>query len=181
MAITRKFPIRTATVYCNGGCRAKKKIDYEMTDCAEAAALCEGGPLECTYGCLCCGTCAKTCRFDAIHINVNGVVEVDEEKCIACGACVKKCTRQIIHIHLQASYMVPLCSNLDKGVVAKTVCDVSCIGCGLCAKKCPADAIHITEFHAVIDEETCLVCGACAVNCPRHVIIDKRGVLTEKR
>ena len=52
MAIKKKFPHRTATVYCNGGCRAKKKMDYQAASCEEAMALCEGGPLECAYGCL---------------------------------------------------------------------------------------------------------------------------------
>lgn len=187
MAIKRKFPARVATVYCNGGCHAKKKMDYTAEDCAQAEAACEGGPLECVYGCLGCGSCVKVCKFDAIHINSNGAAEVDEDKCIGCGACARKCPRQLIRIRQQGCCIVPLCSNRDKGFDpksgkgARTVCDVSCIACGICVKKCPADAIHLVEFHAVIDESACLACGMCAVSCPRHVIVDKRGVLTPER
>ena len=46
MAIKRKFPPRVATVYCSGGCRAKKDED---------------GALLCAYGCIGCGLCAGTC------------------------------------------------------------------------------------------------------------------------
>ena len=181
MAVKRKFPIRVATVYCNGGCRAKKKMEYQAEDCATAAALCEGGPLECAWGCLGCGTCVAACKFDAIHINEHGVAEVDEEKCIGCGLCAKKCPRELIRVRQQGAHFVVLCSNESKGADARKVCDVSCIGCGLCAKKCPAEAIQIENFHAVINEADCLGCGMCAVVCPRHAIIDKEGVLTEKR
>ena len=187
MAPKKRFPVRVATVYCNGGCHAVKKMDYSEQDCAAAAALCEGGPLECVYGCLGCGSCVSACRFDAIHINENGVAEVDEEKCIGCGACARKCPRQLIRLRLKDNSIVPLCSNLDKGIDpqtkkgAKTVCSTSCIACGLCAKQCPADAIHIEDFHAVIDENACLACGMCATVCPRHVILDKRGILTALR
>ncbi len=187
MAIKRKFPIRVATVYCNGGCRAKKKIDYQEATCMDAAALCDGGPLECSNGCLGCGSCVQACKFDAIHINEHGVAEVDEDKCIGCGACMRKCPRHVIRIRLQGAFITPLCSNTDKGfdpktkTGARTMCDVSCIACGLCVKNCPADAIRLVDNHAVIDEDRCLSCGACAVACPRHVIIDKRGVLTPIR
>ncbi len=177
MAIKKKFPHRTATVYCNGGCRAKKKMDYQAASCEEAMALCEGGPLECAYGCLGCGTCVAACKFDAIHINANGVAEVDEDKCINCGACVRKCPRHIIGSRLQANSMVPLCSNEEKGVYASKKCSGACIGCHLCEKNCPADAIHVIDNHAVIDEEKCLACGRCVTVCPKHVIVDKLGVV----
>ena len=53
MAIKRKFPPRVATVYCSGGCRAKKDED---------------GALLCAYGCIGCGLCVKNCSADTIHI-----------------------------------------------------------------------------------------------------------------
>lgn len=169
MAIKRKFPPRVATVYCSGGCRAKKDED---------------GALLCAYGCIGCEACVNACRFDAIHLNEFGCAEVDDEKCIGCGACARKCSRGIIRLRLLDDRIQPLCSNLDKGfdaatkTGARTVCDVSCIACGLCVKNCSADAIHIEQFHTVIDAARCLSCGACAVVCPRHVIKDRLGVLT---
>ncbi len=171
MAIKRKFPPKTATVHCSGGCRAKKN---------------ESGEMLCAYGCVGCGACVAACKFDAIHINDLGCAEVDEEKCIGCGACTRKCPRGIIALRREADRIAVLCSNRDKGfdpatkTGARTVCDVSCIACGLCVKKCPADAIHVEDFHAVIDYERCLSCGACAVACPRHVIHDRFGILTDR-
>ena len=64
MAIKKKFPHRVATVYCNGGCHAAKKMDYQAASCEEAMQLCEGGPLECAYGCLGCGTCVAACIME---------------------------------------------------------------------------------------------------------------------
>ena len=81
MAIKRKFPPKTATVHCSGGCRAKKN---------------ENGELLCAYGCIGCGACVAACKFDAIRINDLGCAEVDEEKCIGCGACTRKCPKGII-------------------------------------------------------------------------------------
>ena len=49
-----------ATVYCNGGCRAKRD---------------ERGML-CKYGCVACEACVNACRFDAIHINEYGVDQI---------------------------------------------------------------------------------------------------------
>lgn len=83
MAIKRKFPPRVATVYCSGGCRAKKDED---------------GALLCAYGCIGCEACVNACRFDAIHLNEFGCAEVDDEKCIGCGLCVKNCPADAIHI-----------------------------------------------------------------------------------
>ena len=77
MAIKRKFPARTATVHCSGGCRAKRD---------------ENGGLLCAYGCVACGACVEACRFGAVQINDLGCAEVDEEKCIGCGACTALCT-----------------------------------------------------------------------------------------
>ena len=65
MAIKRRFPVRVATVYCNGGCRAKRD---------------EKGIMLCRYGCVACGACMNACKFGAICMNEYGVAEVDEEK-----------------------------------------------------------------------------------------------------
>lgn len=46
MAIKRRFPIRVATVYCSGGCRAKRD---------------EKGIMLCRYGCVACGACMNAC------------------------------------------------------------------------------------------------------------------------
>ena len=171
MAIVKKFPLRVATVYCAGGCRAKRD---------------EKGML-CKYGCVACCACVNACKFDAIHINEYGVAEVDEEKCIGCGACARACPKKLIRIRIQDNSILPLCSNKDRGFDpvtqsgARTQCDVSCIACGLCVKSCPSNAISILEQHAVINEDLCLNCGLCATVCPRHVLVDRRGIVASPR
>lgn len=35
--------------------------------------------------------CKRSCPVDAITMDENGIVVIDEEKCISCGACVKNC------------------------------------------------------------------------------------------
>ena len=172
MAIKRKFPARTATVHCSGGCRAKRD---------------ESGGLLCAYGCVACGACVEACRFGAVQINDLGCAEVDEEKCIGCGACARKCPRGLIDLRRTEDRIAVLCSNRDKGfnpatkTGARTVCDVSCIGCGICEKTCTASAIHVEDNCAVIDEASCLSCGMCAVKCPQHAIYDLRGIFTKVR
>ena len=111
----------------------------------------------CTYGCTGCGTCVAACRF---------------------GACVRACPQRIVHLRLEDNPIVVLCSNKD--AVCRDVCEVSCIACGLCAKVCPAEAIKVSENRAFIYSDLCLSCGACAMACPRHVIHDKRGILTQR-
>ena len=80
MAIKRKFPPRVATVYCSGGCRAKKDED---------------GALLCAYGCIGCGLCVKNCPADAITVE-NFVAKIDQEKCTGCGLCKEKCPKKAI-------------------------------------------------------------------------------------
>lgn len=158
MAIKKKFPYKAALVACNGGCKANQDEP------------------KCSYGCIGCGACVETCKFDAVHINADGVAEVEEDKCIGCGACVQVCPQQIIHVHECANYIVVKCSNHDKGADARKECLVSCIGCGICEKTCTAGAIHVKNFCAVIDEAYCLSCGMCSVKCPRKAIYDLRGI-----
>lgn len=162
MSIKKKFPYKAAFVACNGSCNKNQTTPA------------------CSYGCIGCGACVENCKFDAIHLNSNGIAEVTEDKCIACGACVRVCPQKIIRIHDCANYIAVKCSNHDKGADAKNQCAVSCIGCGICEKNCTASAIHVINFCAEIDETYCLSCGICSVKCPRKVIHDLRGIFTEK-
>lgn len=49
----------------------------------------------CTVGCIGCGMCVKTCKFDAIHVE-NGVAVIDYTKCKNCKMCAKACPRNTI-------------------------------------------------------------------------------------
>lgn len=177
---------RVAYASCNGGCHAKKKMEYQAASCEAAIALCEGGPLECEYGCLGCGSCVAVCKFGALSIGANGVAQVDPDACIGCGKCTRACPRGVLHLRERAVQVAVRCGNRDKAIDpqtkrgARTVCERSCIGCGLCEKSCPSGAVRVIENLAVIDEEKCLSCGMCVVKCPRGVLQDMRGILHGK-
>ena len=49
----------------------------------------------CAVGCIGCGLCEKTCKFDAIHMEGNLPV-IDYDKCKGCQMCAKACPRHII-------------------------------------------------------------------------------------
>jgi electron transport complex protein RnfB len=52
---------------------------------------------KCSAGCIGCGLCAKTCKFDAIKFE-NKLASIDFDKCIQCKACVKKCPTKVIKV-----------------------------------------------------------------------------------
>ena len=155
MAIKKKFPHRTATVYCNGGCRAKKKMDYQAASCEEAMALCEGGPLECAYGCLGCGTCTFVCPtcqcYDIRDFNTgDGVVRFrcwdscmysDFTKMSAGNPRLTQLERFRQRFMHKLVYF-PANNNGEYG----------CVGCGRCLAKCPI-SMNIVKVAKTLAEE----------------------------
>ena len=134
---------QVAHVLCNGGEASVKNFEYVgLHDCVAATKV-AGGPTACSFGCMGFGTCVAACQFDAIHINEQGVAEVDKEKCTNCGACMKACPRGLITSVPVSKKVHVACANLDKGKAAMSVCGNSCIGCGLCTTRCEFDAIHL--------------------------------------
>ncbi len=161
----------SARVFCKGATdKANVKLEYRGAKDCFAANRIAGGPKECAYGCIGLGSCVSVCKFDAISV-VDGVAIVNPEKCTACGACVKKCPKNIIKIVPQSKHHAVLCSNQDKGPVAKNLCKESCLGCKVCEKNCPSEAIKVDNFLARIDYDKCIDCGVCSEKCPKKIII----------
>ena len=161
---------QVAHVYCNGGCNAKDKANYEGLQDCNAAMRVASGPKACSFGCMGLGSCVKACAFDAIHV-VDGVAVVDKEKCVACGKCVASCPNHLIELVPYKAEHLVRCNSHDKGKDVKAACAAGCIGCTLCTKQCEFDAIHMENNLAVIDYEKCTNCGKCAVKCPAKVIL----------
>jgi len=165
-----------AVVHCKGvKGKAVDKGEYlGIPDC-RAAMLILGSPKGCNFGCMGYGTCERACPFDAIHVNAQGIAEVDFDKCTACGKCVSACPKGIIDIR-PAKFNVHIrCNNPFGGKTVKQLCSVGCIGCRRCEKTCPVDAIEMKRELAFIDTGKCVDCGMCAQVCPTSNIDDARA------
>ena len=161
---------QVAHVLCNGGEASVKNFEYVgLHDCVAATKV-AGGPTACSFGCMGFGTCVAACQFDAIHINAQGVAEVDKEKCTNCGACREACPRKLIVEVPYKQKVFVNCSNKEKGPAVTKVCANSCIACGMCERTCKFDAIHVVNNVAVIDYDKCRNCTMCAKACPRNAI-----------
>lgn len=165
-----------AVVRCRGtsDC-AKKSYDYQGADSCRMAAQLAGGPMDCKYGCIGLGDCARACDFDAIRI-CNGVSIVDPAKCKACRQCLKACPKGLIHmVEMDHKRADVLCLNQDKGGVTRQKCSAGCIGCMKCVRACPNGAVAVENFVASVDPEKCTGCGACVEGCPTGCIQMVRG------
>lgn len=167
---------KVAIIHCQSGGKnnTKFKYEYQGIETCKAAILLSGGPNACNYGCVYQYDCVRACKFDAMHIDDNGMIIVDNEKCTGCGACATACPRNLIEIVSIKKRVHILCSSHDKGAIARKVCgnSTACIACGLCVKKCPVEAISMQNDLAVIDYDKCIVCGMCADVCPTSAIFD---------
>jgi Na+-translocating ferredoxin:NAD+ oxidoreductase RNF subunit RnfB len=159
-----------AFVACNGTCEAtSKKAIYEGVESCTAAGMLFGGASSCIYGCIGCGDCAAVCPVDAICVK-NSLAHVNPEICIGCCMCVNTCPKHIISIIPKNATTVVMCSNKEKGAVARKNCKNACIGCKKCQLNCPENAITVTDNLAVIDYSKCSGCGLCVDNCPTKCI-----------
>ena len=131
---------QVAHVLCNGGDASVKNFEYVgLHDCVAATKV-AGGPTACSFGCMGFGTCVAACQFDAIHINAQGVAEVDKEKCTNCGACARVCPMGAIDP--EDVYSVP----------------GTCIKCQACVRKCTKHAKFFDDpaflSHVAMLEQT---------------------------
>ena len=166
-----------AVVCCSGSFehRSRTSVYDGASSCAIQHALYTGNT-DCPYGCLCCGDCVVSCKFDALAMNPEtGLPVVNDAICTGCGACVKACPRNIIELRRKDKKNRKIfvsCVNKDKGGIAKKYCDVACTGCTKCFKACNYDAIKIEHNLAYIDFKACKMCRKCAPECASNSILE---------
>lgn len=161
---------KVAFVACQGDCnKAKIKYNYSGIESCAAANAFYGGQMECNFGCLGLGDCAKACEENGITVT-DGLAKINPAACKACGKCISACPKKLISFIPTSAPFKVLCKNTDKGAKAMKVCETSCIGCTKCVKVCPSDAIKVESFLAVIDPAKCTACGKCKEVCPKGCI-----------
>ncbi len=166
------FQRKVAKIFCQGGLKEteKKAAYYGIVDCKSASTI-SGGEKICEWGCLGYSNCVKTCKFDAIYMNRNGLPVVDEDNCTGCGKCVEACPRNLIELHPPEVMVHVYCKNHDPGKIARKICKKACIACRLCVKPCP-DNIRIEDNLAVIDYSNGFIGDRiCTEKCPTDSII----------
>lgn len=123
-------------VRCSARCGNKPSLaEYRGIQTCRGAALAFSGGMECEYGCMGLGDCAKECPFGAITI-VDGLPEVDKSKCTGCGKCASSCPKGIITIAEKKNEKLfyVACSTHDGALRVRKICSVGCIACGICEK-----------------------------------------------
>ena len=168
---------QVAIVRCNGSFERRPRTS--VYDGPLSCTIQHGlytGDTNCPYGCLGCGDCAVSCKFDALTMNpATGLPVINDASCTACGACVKACPRSIIelrHKDRKNRKIYVSCMNRDKGGIARKYCAVACTGCSKCFKVCTYDAIRIEHHLAYIDVKACKMCRKCAPECTTHTILE---------
>ena len=167
---------KVAIIHCQSGGKDNTnfKYNYQGIETCKAAILVSGGPNACNYGCVYQYDCVRACKFDAMHIDDNGMIIVNNDNCTGCGACAIACPRDLIEMVSIKKRVHILCASHDNGAVSRKACgnNTACIACTLCVKKCPVDAITMDDNLAIIDYDKCIVCGLCADVCPTSAIFD---------
>ena len=134
-----------------GGLQAHQIAEYRGFEGCRAAAVVSGGGKGCAWGCLGLADCEVACTFDAIHMNANGLPQVDTEKCRACPDCVAACPRDLFELVPLSQKLYVQCNIPLAGVAATQLCSVACDACGKCAADAAPGLIVMQDNLPVID------------------------------
>ncbi len=173
MAVEAQQPM-VAMVMCQGSedPDSRKKFHYNgVATCASLNLLGQGDRL-CEYGCLGLGDCQRACPFKAIEITEQGVARVIPSRCTGCGMCLAACPKGIIHLVPEDAPIHVLCSNHDKGGLAKKNCPVACTGCKICEKFCEGEKIRVVDFLAEIDYDNPPQDLSVVGKCPTGALVE---------
>ena len=141
-----------ARVRCGGGrLQANQIAEYRGFEGCRAAAVVSGGGKGCAWGCLGLADCERACTFDAIHMNVNGLPQVDTNKCRACPDCVAACPRDLMELVPLDQHLYVQCNIPLAGAAATQLCKVACDACGKCVADAAPGLITMKDNLPVID------------------------------
>lgn len=166
-----------ARLLCAGGAHvATQQAQYRgLGTCAAAAVVAAGGK-GCTWGCLGLADCVRSCTFDAMAMNADGLPVVDLDKCTACGDCVEACPKDLLELHPVDHYLLVQCRNLVVGDDIVEDCRVACTACGKCVMDAAPRLISIASGVAVIDYTHNELAEQRAIErCPTGAIVWLRG------
>lgn len=141
-----------ARVLCQGGNyeTAKKGVYHGIETCI-GATFAGGGDKLCSYGCIGYGDCVRSCPFDAMYMNDNGLPVVIDEKCTGCGNCVEACPRNIIELHPESHKLFVLCKNQDSPKESRKICTKACIACGICVRLAGEGNMEMKDNLAIVN------------------------------
>lgn len=141
-----------ARLRCGGGARQAHQIaEYQGFEGCRAAAVVSGGGKGCAWGCLGLADCEAACTFDAIHMNANGLPQVDTQKCTACPDCSAACPRDLFELVPLKQNLYVQCNIPLAGAAARQLCSVACDACGKCVADAAPGLIHMENNLPVID------------------------------
>lgn len=140
------------------------------------AAEHDEGSLNCPYGCLGLGDCARLCPYGAIKME-GGFPRRQIGLCRGCGLCREICPKKLWSLESFEGRAFIACSARSPLKINADYCPQACLGCGRCKKACSAGAIDRQGPYGAmkVDQKICReygqACGrACAEVCPRNLI-----------
>lgn len=166
-----------ARLLCAGGSHvAEQQAEYRGYPTCAAAAAVAGGGKGCAWGCLGLADCVRSCTFDAMAMNADGLPVVDIDKCTACGDCVAACPKDLLAIHPVDRKLLVQCRNLIAGDDVLDACKVACTACGKCVMDAAPGLISIASGVAVVNYDLNALAEPTAIDrCPTGAIIWLEG------
>jgi Na+-translocating ferredoxin:NAD+ oxidoreductase subunit B len=164
---------RVARLACAGGSNvARNTANYSGMESCRAASVINGGPKNCTWGCIGLEDCAKVCDQNAITMNRHHLPVVDPDKCTACNDCVEICPKGLFSLEPVNQQLWVACKNLLHGDAAEAECEVACNACERCAVDSPEGLIEIRNNLAVINYKKNHLASTVAIErCPTGAIV----------
>jgi Na+-translocating ferredoxin:NAD+ oxidoreductase subunit B len=164
---------RVARLACAGGSNvARNTASYSGMESCRAASVINGGPKNCSWGCIGLSDCAQVCDQNAITMNRHHLPVVDPDKCTACNDCVDICPKGLFSLQPVTQQLWVACKNLLHGDAAEAECEVACNACERCAVDSPEGLIEIKDNLAVINYEKNHLASTVAIErCPTGAIV----------